>query len=43
MFELERGLRYYNERQITTTSLNPEKNPKTPSFELINERLKRQS
>ena len=40
-YDLERGLRYYPERQTTPTSLDPEKNPKEPPFKLIEERLEK--
>ena len=36
-YELEKGLRYYPMRQNTSTSLNPEVNPKEPPFKLFDE------
>ncbi|HRZ85275.1 MAG TPA: hypothetical protein P5277_00680 [Candidatus Paceibacterota bacterium] len=39
IYELERGLRYYPERQATPSSLNPANNPKEPPFKPITERF----
>jgi len=36
-YKLEQGIRYYPLRQSTPTSLDPEKNPKSPPFKLFDE------
>jgi len=41
IYELEKGLRYYEHRQNTPSSLNPNDNPTSPPFVLIDERLKK--
>ncbi|MEM4625361.1 MAG: hypothetical protein QXJ28_01145 [Candidatus Pacearchaeota archaeon] len=40
-YELEKGLRYYQYRQNSSSSLNPDNNPKEPPFQLIEERIKK--
>jgi len=40
-YELEKGLRYYPMRQNTSTSLNPDNNPKEPPFKLFDEVIRR--
>ena len=38
-YEAEQGLRYYQHRQTTPSSLNPENNPTEPPFGLLDDRL----